>query len=849
MFQRRKYTPAIMLFSMMVLSLCAHLFFIISSTQGTYMKGINDGLSQMLPFKQFIYEKYARRDFFYAADFGLGGDFFSSLAYYFSTNLFFLPWVVGTWLVSQVVPLTIDVNYWLALVLPMSIVKQTAIMYIAFLFLRKVSNMPKAAYVAAIFYAVSPFFFRHELYWDILTDEMFWLPLSLLGIEKIIRRESSTLFTLAVAAVMISNFYLAYMTLLIGGIYIVIRLFYRLSEYEQTKKGQLFRYIGFGLLGAGMSLFAFIPAAQSFLNNVRPPFQDPIEWLNINDDIFMNPRVLWLPVFIFILFFIRYLYRVRTYRLFAMIAAIGLVGHFIPYVGSIFNGFSAPQQRWESLIILSFSVMLTFALHDVKQWQYQKGPLNGIIAFLLVWFGFELLMPQYDIAWPLASGTICWIVFFFLFYFYKWSAIWLASSIIIASLLQANYFSYTLTQAGDGVATKTFIDSERYNAPEQQQLVDWMKNHLDQDDYRIDWMAPLRNNTPIIQNFNGTSVYSSILNGHLLYFYWDDLQIDMTRESVSRYGTLGSRANLMALEQVQFYMRDSSNSSVPDGYKLVKEHGQYHVYETKQLLPAFRVAKTSYDEAALANAPILAKEHAMLNGVIREDGQASPPPVKRLDHDIDITGGSWDQQTLQIDDSEGVVDVQVKPSKRAKTLYMTFYIEGIRHQDSFEIRANEYYTTRKKSDSIYRTNANTLTLAVKADDHIRVTLPKGTYRFRDVAVYEEDGRILKHALQRTEAAQMTWDDGDAYGTVTAEDGDILATSIPYEKGWRATIDGERVDVEKVNYAFVGVPLTAGQHKVTLHYLPPYWPYVAWLSLIAAVVFMMTRWIRRKSSTL
>lgn len=846
MFQRRKLTTAIMLLSMVVLSLCAHLFYILAAGRGVYMKGANDGLSQMLPFKQFIYEKYTTGDFFYAADFGLGGDIFSTLAYYFSTNLFFLPWVVGTWIISQIVPLTVDFNYWLALVIPMSVVKQTAIMYIAYLFIRKLTNSPKASYVGAAVYAINPFFFRHEVYWDILTDIMFWIPLLLLGIEKIVRRESGLLFAIAVAAVMISNFYLAYITLFIGGIYAVVRLFYSLSENEQTKRGQLGRYVMFGGIGAGISVFAFLPAAHSFLINVRPPFKDPIKFINMNDDMFTNPRVLWIPVFIFILFFMKALYRSRTYRLFAIMAIVGMIGHCIPYVGSMFNGFSAPQQRWEAIVILSFSVMLAVALNEARAWRVKRVPFfMSIAAFIALSALFKLLTPPYTTSIPLVILTMMWLGFLLLFYKRKWPFKWFAVSVIMFSLLQVNLFNMKLEKS---LATKDFIQSEAYNSAEQQTLISWMKGALSHKNHRIDWHTPTRNNTPIIQNFNGTSVYSSILNGDLLRWYWHDLQIDMSRESVSRYGTLGSRANLMALEQVQFYMRQRANDSVPDGFELMKESKHYRVYETKQLLPAFRVMHTTYDQAALNEAPILAKEHAMLNGVITEDGQKSAPFVKEVvPTNIEVKGGTWLSDQLTIQDASGVIVFDVQPSKRAKTLYVSFYVEGIHHQKWFPLQLNEYRTTRKKSKSIYRTNANHLTLAIRATDNVKLTLPEGSYRLKDVKIYEEDGATLAAALKHDAHAAIEWDDGDAVGTVTAQDGDILATSIPYKKGWHATINGEKVDVMKVNYAFVGVPLSKGQHTVELHYLPPYWPYAAWVSIGSALLLIISRIIRRRTA--
>lgn len=847
MFQKRKSSLTIMLFSMMVFSALAHLFFIIAWQQGTVMKGINDGLSQMLPFKQFIYDKYAAGNFFYATDFGLGGDFFSSLAYYFTTNLFFLPWVLVTWLASQFFSFTPDFGYWAALVIPMSIVKQTAVAYVTFLFLRKVTNMPRGAYVGAIFYALSPFFFRHEIYWDILTDSLFWVPLLLLGIEKIIRKESSLLFVIALALVMISNFYLSYMTLLIGGIYAGVRMFYHFTDQEQTKKKQLCRYIGGSMLAFGIASFAFIPASYSFLNNVRPPYKDPMTFFDINDDVFTNPRVLWVPAFIFLLYFVKELYQHHLFRFFALASLIGIVAHFIPYVGSMFNGFSAPQQRWESIVILSFAAMIAVALNSATYWYFKRWPLMVALIFITGFLIFKWQSPTHSVSTGLIVTTFIWLVFFIFFYYRKWALKWLAISILLFTVIEANIFSANLTKRGDGMATEDFICSENYYTHEQQNLVRWMQQRLTSTDNRIDWLVPMRNNTPMVQDFKGTSVYSSILNGDLLHFYLRDLQIDMGRESVSRYGTLGDRTNLMALEQVQFYMRADDNQAVPFGYYLAKETANYRAYENTNLLPVFRVANTIYDEQALHQAPTLAKEHAMLNGAIRESGTLEAPQVVNIPiRDTAVEGGVWQQDKLTIDEATGHVQLTLDIPQHIKTLYVQMNIEGIQHKTGFTLQVNDYKTTRKKSNSIYRTGFNDLTIAIDASSKVQLTLPKGEYQLKNLAVYGEDYTVLEQALHRENKANMSWDNGKAFGDVTANQGDVLVTSIPYDKGWRAKIDGKKVAVEKMNYAFVGIPLEQGKQTVELTYYPPYWPYVVWLSLMSLVVLIAIRVYRKKT---
>lgn len=58
------------------------------------------------------------------------------------------------------------------------------------------------------------------------------------------------------------------------------------------------------------------------------------------------------------------------------------------------------------------------------------------------------------------------------------------------------------------------------------------------------------------------------------------------------------------------------------------------------------------------------------------------------------------------------------------------------------------------------------------------------------------------------------------GTVTASEGQILFTSIPYEEGWTIKVDGKKVETKECLKAMIYVPLTAGTHTVTFSYIPP-----------------------------
>lgn len=58
-------------------------------------------------------------------------------------------------------------------------------------------------------------------------------------------------------------------------------------------------------------------------------------------------------------------------------------------------------------------------------------------------------------------------------------------------------------------------------------------------------------------------------------------------------------------------------------------------------------------------------------------------------------------------------------------------------------------------------------------------------------------------------------DRSVSGTVAAGENQILFLSIPYDKGWKVVVDGEVTKAEKIGNAFLAVPLTEGEHEITL----------------------------------
>ena len=77
---------------------------------------------------------------------------------------------------------------------------------------------------------------------------------------------------------------------------------------------------------------------------------------------------------------------------------------------------------------------------------------------------------------------------------------------------------------------------------------------------------------------------------------------------------------------------------------------------------------------------------------------------------------------------------------------------------------------------------------------------------------------------------------------------MLFLSILYNPNWKVYIDGKQAEkVYRVNNAFLGVEISAGDHLVELCYRPMGYPYSLWLFLVGFIITIaIALYFKRKS---
>lgn len=858
----KKYIFLILL--SLLVAILSHMFFISEWFNGRFMTGVGDGVSQMLPFKQLLYDEYTSGNFFYSKQFGMGGGTYSQLSYYFSTSIFFIGSVIVTFGLEKLgLIVEPDLFYWANTLVPISIIRVTLIIFVTTLYFKYLKINDRSAFIGAVIYGTSVIYFRHVAYWEFFADAMLWLPILLYGIEKIIREKQVGWFIFAIALNFFDNFYFSYINILLATIYIVFRWIFTLTDEETKISKQISLYVFGGIIGLGISAVSLVPAVYGYLNNHRIPYEAAIPIFGTADNPLLDGRIIVIPTFVVLCLFLKPLYEKKLFKFFAGLTIVSIILHFSPIIASVFNGFSAPQYRWEYFLALVMAGVVAVGLEQIRIVS-RKNIITALscsaILYLIAYFVDPFLpFPNWQAAYLVFAAIATCIVFASLI----WKnnsrvVVFISIFLLVVSVYTSNFYqSVKLSEMG-GIKESSYewMHSDAYIGADQTEIIKKIQANEKADFYRIDWMTPTRNNTPIVQQFNGFSVYSSILNKHLLYFYLNDLEIDMGRESVSRYGTLGNRAYLASLLAGKYYIAKNADANVPYGFDKLYTVGDYTAYENTNVLPFVRTTKTVYAEADFVNLPAITKERAMIDGIILKESHdeiANPPLEQDIIEDVTVKNidAVLEGDILEVTGETGGIDlIMDHPSSDVEDYYVTFELKRLEKNEGFNLSVNEYTTSRKKNSSIYKTGVETLTIRVSAADKIAIRLPKGKYELTNLQVYEADYEVLRGAKRVSEQkadVSYVWSGNKVALTYDNQtDERYMTLPIPFEKGWRLFVNGKKQDVLQANYAFIGLSLEDGVNDIKLVYYPPYFWIALMTTLFSIIAAGLLTWRKRKT---
>jgi uncharacterized membrane protein YfhO len=107
------------------------------------------------------------------------------------------------------------------------------------------------------------------------------------------------------------------------------------------------------------------------------------------------------------------------------------------------------------------------------------------------------------------------------------------------------------------------------------------------------------------------------------------------------------------------------------------------------------------------------------------------------------------------------------------------------------------------------------------------------------------------ALKRDTLQITSFEQNEIKGTIDNAEKKLLFFSIPFDKGWKAVIDGQEQENLLVNYGFLGYSLEKGKHTVELSYHAPYYNAGMGVSAFSLLLYAGLCWFyfKRRKETL
>lgn len=695
-------------------------------------------------------------------------------------------------------------------------------------------------------------------------DGVIWLPMVILGVDKLFEENNPFLLTMSLTAVFLSTYYLSYMIGLFCAIYFLYRYF--VSFYHQplwffARRFALF--IGSAVTAACLNAWLLVPTVFSMMqgkiggSNFTPrspfnfSFPDLLYKLFIgNGDSIMNDGLpsIFCGTAILVLIVQFYFSRAIGFReklVSSLVLGFLAVSFYSQKLDIAWHLFQHPNWfPFRYAFVFSFFCLL-IAYHayicteEVPSW-LPIATVMGIAAFSAAALHADL--PY------LSKGHIIFTVLMASIY-----AILLMHPDILTDYRRPLLISLILLSALEmsvnGQALLKGLDRDHRYVPLEEYL-SFTKNvaplvyrtqAADPQFYRMENLDPRTKNDAIGFGYNGVAHFSSTYNREVNRLL-KDLGFVQTYINTTYMGDTLITESLLG---VKYLMAKSAH--IPD-HSWRSSQGIYNLHENPYALGIGFAAddlSTNVDfhkhnsltyQAELLEAmgsaeqkllfPI--KEYSLTTqNILKQDKKGFTRYEKEVpDQEAAIT------YTLTAPGSGPVYAALPTASNNGAAMYLngaykgTFFTSG---------------TKRVLSLGTYEAGAH-IHLKFRLNQE-RLDIDEAYFAQLDRAAFQ---RLVTRLKQR-ELIIGDYGPGRIRGEITADGNQFLFTSIPYDESWKVTVDGQAVKPFSFQNALLAVPLSKGTHLIDMRYRPK--GLGTGLTISACTALMMILfWIRHSSIT-
>ncbi|WP_086349717.1 YfhO family protein [Candidatus Enterococcus clewellii] len=670
-------------------------------------------------------------------------------------------------------------------------------------------------------------------------DTFVYLPLIILGIHRVMDEKKPLLLFISYLLLFVSNFYMAF----IVGVFSFLYYWARLATDPKRYKKSILSYLLTSLLAGGASMITILPTVLDLKNNGEGMDSLTQLWTydtGVWDLVVKNMVAVYdtskyeaapfiyiglFPLLFFLYYFSTKKIPLRNKLVYGSLFLLLIASVYVNPLNLFWHGLHAPN-----MFLFRFSFLFSFLIILLCGYGFevfQKEDTNHIINLILLMGGIFLAAvlfsnkKRYDYITDLSLYlTIGFLVLFLILILLKrkngrFQQLF-PLLLLMVMITEASFNANALIE-GIGVewgypTKEIFNYDERHEATRA--LVDMTKKE-NANFYRLENLDRLTLNDSFNYGYSGVSMFSSIRNRHSSAYLnnlgyrssGSNLNIKYENNTLLMDSLLGVKYNISESDVMKF------------GYTKIKEEGKYALYENKLALPlGILTDEEIFETDAIKSQSGLFNQ---LSGLEETMTQVIEPRVVETDN-ITVTEADGAVTYTEISPTKGKKvkwEVYVPANQQA---YLSLYPATFSYMGECNVevtvngvkRVNNLASTGQYYNLGYYEKGTAVTVTVSFT---------GT---RVVKLYQPDVLLLDTQKFENAVKEMSKKGVDiktsgrrATAAVSLDEAQTLFTTIPYDKGWKAYIDGKEVEMPNLKKAFLTLNIPKGSHKIEFVFLP------------------------------
>lgn len=674
-------------------------------------------------------------------------------------------------------------------------------------------------------------------YWNIIWFDSFaLLPLVVLGTVALVREGKYKLYVISLALAVLTNYYMGFFICIFTAIvFFGVCICSKLSLKAFFKK--LLSIAGFTAISLSLTAFVTLPA---YLNlqltySAENTFPSPWKFENSFVDLFGNfaafvppnvkeglPNIYcgFLCIMLAVVFLLSKKISLREKILHVSVLAFLLISCNVNVLNFIWHGFHSTNMipyRFSFLISFILVVMAYRAftlLEDITLVDICGMAIAATFVIVCAAIG-----QQDDTA--VYGSIVLAVIFLFVLFLYERKLFnkKAVTGIICGVILVEMCFNVMI-----GVNEVRVTDHTNY--PDQfdkvQSALDTLEETDDEAFYRVEFSAFYTLNDPPLYGYTGVSQFASTANVNVTNFLEGIGLLGWDAGNRYYYAETSPLTNafvdLKYLIAKNGYLADTVNWSQTfdtDGMKTYKNNRYLSLgFMTEKNLQTFLPNKadpfaaqqelfekaTGITDALFTPVSVLNVGHSNLNVYYDQEGVYGQYNYRPQDT-AQSSSLKWNYEMPE----DGVLYVYAKIDNTENILVSNDQ-NGSQHW--YNIKRPYIFSAGKynKGDIVSFFSNTTTGYSGNADIYVCVL---------NQDVFDRGYELLND--EKLEITNLTATQVD--GTITAKKDGLMYTSIPYEEGWTAYVDGVETEIIPIANAMCAVPLSQGEHQVTFKYSP------------------------------